>query len=72
MRRYASYHADKTALTRRPDKAFTPHPAVVHRCQMRRYASYHADKTVLTRRPDKAFTPHPAICTDAGCLHQRP
>ncbi|MDY9036618.1 hypothetical protein UZY92_22435, partial [Escherichia coli] len=61
MRRYASYHADKTALTRRPDKAFTPHPAVVHRCQMRRYASYHADKTALTRRPDKAVTPHPAV-----------
>ncbi|ESS91396.1 hypothetical protein AD37_0294 [Escherichia coli 1-110-08_S4_C3] len=26
----------------RPDKAFTPHPAIVRRCLMRRCASYQA------------------------------
>ena len=89
-------------LNGRPDKAFTPHPAIVHRCRMRlrlsglqicaltvgrirrsrrirQYAPMpdalmliRPTNLCLNRRPDKAFTPHPAICTDAGCLHQRP
>ncbi|MGX2683412.1 hypothetical protein ACWJOK_23975, partial [Escherichia coli] len=28
-------------LNRRPDKAFTPHPAVMRRCQMRRPKAAH-------------------------------
>ncbi|MBB2402027.1 MULTISPECIES: hypothetical protein [Escherichia] len=35
---------------RRPDKAFTPHPAMVPNA---------------IRRPDKAFTPHPAMVPNA-------
>ncbi|EGO8353789.1 hypothetical protein E0V34_17930 [Escherichia coli] len=31
-----------TSYPCRPDKAFTPHPAILHRCLMRRYASYQA------------------------------
>ncbi|EOT9098659.1 hypothetical protein ACNEN1_003976, partial [Escherichia coli] len=32
---------------RRPDKAFTPHPAAMLQCLMRRFASYQAYKPVL-------------------------
>ncbi|EPU8604600.1 hypothetical protein ACVZ0B_000949 [Escherichia coli] len=42
---------------RRPDKAFTPHPAIGARCLMRLIMP----TTVAERRLDKAFTPHPAI-----------
>ncbi|TGB52554.1 hypothetical protein CRT22_24905, partial [Escherichia sp. E5028] len=31
-----SYHAYELDAQCRPDKAFTPHPAVMHRCLMRR------------------------------------
>ncbi|EEW7551095.1 hypothetical protein D6X86_10615 [Escherichia albertii] len=33
----ASYHAYEFDTLCRPDKAFTPHPAVVHGCPMRRW-----------------------------------
>ncbi|MED9497353.1 hypothetical protein RCN67_16855, partial [Escherichia marmotae] len=34
----------------RPDKAVTPHPAIVHRCLMRRCASYQAYSLHLNGR----------------------
>ncbi|GHM28652.1 hypothetical protein ECZU45_24390 [Escherichia coli] len=57
----ASYHAYKSVPNRRPDKAFTPHPAVGTMPDATLVASYHAYKSVPNRRPDKAFTPHPAV-----------
>ncbi|EIL18116.1 hypothetical protein ECO9534_28630 [Escherichia coli O111:H11 str. CVM9534] len=58
----ASYHAYRFVPNRRPDKAFTPHPAVGAQCLTATLdASYHAYKSVPNRRPDKAFTPHPAV-----------
>ncbi|WP_213658647.1 hypothetical protein, partial [Escherichia coli] len=58
----ASYHAYRFVPNRRPDKAFTPHPAVGAQCLMRRLARL-IMPTNLCRigRPDKAFTPHPAV-----------
>ncbi|HCB2641788.1 hypothetical protein [Escherichia coli] len=38
---------------RRPDKAFTPHPATV------------PTDCIVIGKPDKAFTPHPATVPDA-------
>ena len=45
---------------RRPDKAFTPHPAIGARCLMRRLRVLSCLQSVRVGRPDKAFTPHPA------------
>ncbi|MED9362221.1 hypothetical protein RCM72_07845, partial [Escherichia marmotae] len=45
----------------RPDKAVTPHPAIVRRRLMRRCASYQAYSLHPDGRPDKAVTPHPAV-----------
>ncbi|HHZ9084815.1 TPA: hypothetical protein ACWMHZ_000722, partial [Escherichia coli] len=42
----------------RPDKAFTPHPAINAGCVA--VASIRPT-AVAECRPDKAFTPHPAI-----------
>ncbi|WP_220272598.1 hypothetical protein, partial [Escherichia marmotae] len=53
----------------RPDKAVTPHPAVVRRRLIRRYASYQAYSLHPNGRPDKAFTPHPAVVH--RCLMRR-
>ncbi|GHM17013.1 hypothetical protein ECZU43_10710 [Escherichia coli] len=65
----ASYHAYRFVPNRRPDKAFTPHPAVGAMPDATLDASYHAYKSVPNRRPDKAFTPHPAV--GAQCLMRR-
>jgi len=43
---------------RRPDKAFTPHPATVPRL-------IRPTNSRTLRRPDKAFTPHPATVPTA-------
>ncbi|WP_308064361.1 hypothetical protein, partial [Escherichia marmotae] len=57
-------------LNGRPDKAFTPHPAI---CTDAGCAyAYPTYKSCFNGRPDKAFTPHPAICTDAGCAYAYP
>ncbi len=53
----ASYLAYNDDGSRRPDKAFTPHPAAVPECLNG------------SRRPDKAFTPHPAAVPE--CLMRR-
>ncbi|OOH90599.1 hypothetical protein BMT63_07930 [Escherichia coli] len=45
---------------RRPDKAFTPHPAIGARCLMRRWRVLSGLHWCRICRPDKAFTPHPA------------
>ncbi|MED9635382.1 hypothetical protein RCN56_05275, partial [Escherichia marmotae] len=57
------------ALNRRPDKAFTPHPALIVGCDAG--ASYPTYESHRTCRPDKAFTPHPALIVrcDAGASY---
>ena len=58
-------------LNRRPDKAFTPHPAIVHRCRMRLRLSglQICALTVGRIRRSRRIR---QLCTGAGFLHQRP
>ena len=61
----ASYQAYKFRAIRRPDKAFTPHPAVVQMPDATLTRLIRPTNSRATRRPDKAFTPHPAVVADA-------